>query len=110
MLWLTAGVQLLIGVATVLVARAVGLRNARATTEATAQREIAARREEWWRRMQWALTAAAGDGEVVSAVGLAMLNELVRSDMATPEERALARAAARPIVRSLDPTTPQGGY
>ena len=73
--------------AAALVALAVGIATIR-------QRDRADRREQWWRRAEWALgLTLSGDEEAVRR-GYAVLDHLVRSDLATDDERGLLRAAS----------------
>ena len=55
------------------------------------QRESAARREEWGRRFTQALTDLGDDSERRRELGQVLLEQLASSDLASPEERALAR-------------------
>ena len=103
MLWLAVAVQLVVGVATIAVAFRVGTRNAQETAHATRQREVAARREEFWKRLTYALTAAGSQNLAEAQVGFALLATLVQSELASPEDRELARAAGRAVLQPLDP-------
>lgn len=103
MVWLAVVVQLVVGVATIAVAFRVGTRNAQETANATLQRETAARREEFWKRLTYALTAAGSENQAEAQVGFALLAVLVQSELASSEDRQLARAAGRPVLQPLDP-------
>lgn len=103
MVWLAVVVQLMIGVATIAVAFWVGTRNAQESANATSQRETAARREEFWKRLTYALTAAGSENQTESQVGFALLTALVQSELASAEDRQLARAAGRAVLQPLDP-------
>lgn len=73
--------------AAALVALAVGIATIR-------QRDRADRREQWWRRAEWALgLTLSGDAEAIRR-GYAVLDHLVRSDLATADEQGLLRAAS----------------
>ncbi len=103
MVWLAVVVQLVVGVATIAVAFRVGTRNAQETAHATLQRETAARREEFWKRLTYALTAAGSENQAEAQVGFALLTALVQSELASSEDRQLARAAGRAVLQPLDP-------
>ncbi len=106
--------QLVIGAATIVaafrvgtrnarVAEIVGTRNAEEAASATRQRETAARREEFWKRLTFALTATANENAAEARLGFTLLAELAKSDLASTEDRALARAASRAVLQQLDP-------
>jgi hypothetical protein len=110
--------QLVIGAATIVaafrvgtrnarVAELVGTRNAEETANATLQRETAARREEFWKRLTFALTATANENPAEARLGFSLLAELAKSDLASPEDRALARAASHAVLQQLDPPSNQ---
>ncbi len=103
MVWLAVVVQLVVGVATIAVAFRVGTRNAQETADATLQRETAARREEFWKRLTYALTAAGSENQAEAQVGFALLAALVQSELASSEDRQLARAAGQAVLQPLDP-------
>ncbi len=56
------------------------------------QSEGASRREEWGRRFTFALESVQGSDERSRRIGRALLGELAGSELATDEERGLARA------------------
>ncbi len=106
--------QLLIGAATITVAFRVGTRNAdvadrvggrhaEEAAKATLQREIAGRREEWWRRMSWALKATTSENAREAHIGFRMVAELLRSDLATPDDLALGDIVSDAVLIALDP-------
>lgn len=82
--------------------------------QSTGQRERQGRREEWWRRFQWAIELAMSDSERKSQVGVALLDALANSSLATADEVAATSAVNDPIVRrSLTPSDQQeddGGH
>lgn len=73
--------------AAALVALAVGIATIR-------QRDRADRREQWWRRAEWALGLTLSADEEAVRRGYAVLDHLVRSDLATADEQGLLRAAS----------------
>jgi len=106
--------QLVIGAATIAVAFRVGTRNARVAelvgtrnaeeaANATLQRETAARREEFWKRLTFALTATANENPADARIGFTLLAALIKSDLATAEDVALAESVSRTILQQLDP-------
>lgn len=106
--------QLLIGAATITVAFRLGTRNAdvadrvggrhaEEAAKATLQREIAGRREEWWRRMSWALKATTSENAREAHIGFRMVAELLRSDLATPDDLALGDIVSDAVLIALDP-------
>ncbi len=73
----------------------------RADRAATAQRERAGRREEWGRRFSTALEYLGNDRARMRAVGAAMLSQLLRSELATSDDRELGeQALAAALARS----------
>jgi len=110
--------QLVIGAATIAVAFRVGTRNARVAelvgtrnaeeaANATLQRETAARREEFWKRLTFALTATAYENPADARIGFTLLAALIKSDLATAEDVALAESVSRTILQQLDPPPDQ---
>lgn len=88
-------VTLVIGVLTVIGAFFAAQRGAKSNQEATTQREKAAAREEWFRRLQWAAQLSlAGDAPTRTA-GLALLDELARSSLATADDLQLLEVLNR---------------
>jgi len=69
----------------------------RATLGATRVERDARRREEWGRRFTAALTAVTSSDLRQVDLGQALLMELVRSDLATDEDRREARAVLEVI-------------
>ena len=69
----------------------------RATLGATRVEHDARRREEWGRRFTAALTAVTSSDARQADLGQALLMELVRSDLATDEDRREARAVLEVI-------------
>ena len=69
----------------------------RATLGATRVERDARRREEWGRRFTAALTAVTASDVRQADLGQALLMELVRSDLATDEDRREARAVLEVI-------------
>ena len=64
--------------------------------------DLRSRREEWFRRVQWAETLAGDTGDAArAAAGVRMLNELVRSDLAAPDDVALIQALTVSQTREL---------
>lgn len=67
------------------------------------RQNVRARREEWFRRVQWAQTLTTGPDDARRAAGLRVLNELARSDLATPDDIALIDALRQaPELRVLN--------
>lgn len=64
----------------------------RAALRSTAQQERAGRREEWGRRFTAALDMVADPGTRRQVMGHALLQQLVRSELASDEEKRLAEA------------------
>ncbi|MHA7288497.1 hypothetical protein ACX80V_02450 [Arthrobacter sp. MDT3-24] len=60
-----------------------------ADEQALRQKTEADSRAEWWRRTQWALDRALDEDKGTSALGLATLNVLARSELARTEELKL---------------------
>lgn len=67
-------------------------RGARETTQDRAQREAAAAREEWFRRVQWAAELTLRSDNLARAAGLALLDSLAESKLATDDDLDLIRA------------------
>ncbi|MFZ3454264.1 hypothetical protein [Arthrobacter sp. 7Tela_A1] len=65
------------------------------------QKLEADRRAQWWVRAQWGLEASLSDDPRRSLAGLALLNELKTSSLATAEDRELFRLLAQSIRREL---------
>jgi hypothetical protein len=62
------------------------------------QRTEADECEEWWRRTQWAFDYAADEREEKTAIGLAALDMLQISPLATADDRLLLDTLYRPII------------
>lgn len=62
------------------------------------QRKEADEREEWWRRTQWAIDYAADEHEERAAIGLAALDMLQVSSLATTDDRMLLYTLYRQII------------
>lgn len=62
------------------------------------QRKEADEREEWWRRTQWAIDYAADEHEEKAAIGLAALDMLQISPLATADDRMLIDTLYRQII------------
>lgn len=56
------------------------------------QKREADARSEWWRRTQWALEATASESDEMYGYGTGMLSLLVKSELASPEDKALLYA------------------
>lgn len=102
MVWLAEVVQLVVGVATIAVAFRVGTRNAQETASHPAARDRGPPGE-FWKRLTYALTAAGGENQAEAQVGFALLAALVQSELASSEDRQLARAAGQAVLQPLDP-------
>ena len=74
----------------------------RAVMAATRMEREARRREEWGRRFTGALTAVTSTQPTQLALGHALLLELIRSDLATAEERREARAVLEVLATRRD--------
>lgn len=62
------------------------------------QRKEADEREEWWRRTQWAIDYASEEHEEKAAIGLAALDLLQVSPLATADDRMLLDTLYRQII------------
>jgi hypothetical protein len=74
----------------------------RATRGATKVEGEARRREEWGRRFTSALTAVTGSEPTQVAAGHALLLQLIRSDLASEEDRREARAVLEVFATQRD--------
>jgi hypothetical protein len=71
---------------------------ARKAGQDTSQRETQSRREEWWRRFRWAVELTANEDPERRTVGFAVLGELVRSPLASDDERRIVVAVTDPVL------------
>lgn len=82
--------------------------NRDASAEATAQRELQARRDEWGRRFASALERTASPDVLQRTIAVTMLAALLRSELASPDDRALAREVYFAFTRSTLSLVTQG--
>lgn len=79
--------QAVVGVLTIIAAFYAARLGASSTKEATEQRATAAAREEFGRRLQWATGLALDhDHDRTRAVGAGLLQALLNSSLATPDD------------------------
>lgn len=62
------------------------------------QKTLADNRNAWWNRVQWAIDAALSDDEQRRATGMAAIEEMQDSELATAADQALLAAMANAIV------------
>jgi hypothetical protein len=62
------------------------------------QKTLADNRNAWWSRVQWAIDAALSDDEQRRATGMAAIEEMQDSELATVADQALLAAMANAIV------------
>jgi hypothetical protein len=100
--WIWASLQHLSGLAPLgaLLAVVVAYYSYRGTLR---QRTLADNRNAWWSRVQWAIDAAISDVEQRRATGLAAIEEMQDSELATMADQALLAAMADAVVdKTLD--------
>ncbi len=86
------GTELMAGVLAFLGAGLGSYLSFRAAQRSTRQQEAQGRREEWGRRFSAALDMLADSEDRRQVFGASLLTELAASELASPEERALADA------------------
>lgn len=95
--WIWASLQQLSGVAPLgtLLAVLVAYFSYRGTIQ---QKSLADNRNAWWNRVQWAIDAALSDDEQRRATGMAAIEQMQDSELATVADQALLAAMANAIV------------
>lgn len=82
----------------VLVAYFSYLQKARADRKAIEQKTEADNRNAWWNRVQWAIDAALSDDEQRRATGMAAIEQMQDSELATIADQELLAAMAYAVL------------
>ncbi len=95
--WIWAALQELSGIAPLgtLLAVIVAYFSYRGTVR---QKTLADNRNAWWSRVQWAIDAALSDNEQRRATGMAAIEQMQDSELATVSDQALLAAMANAVV------------
>lgn len=95
--WIWASLQQLSGVAPLgtLLAVVVAYFSYRGTIR---QKTLAENRNAWWNRVQWAIDAALSDDEQRRATGMAAIEQMQNSELATVADQELLAAMANAVV------------